>query len=222
VLSHGHYDHTGGVPHVIRRAPAIDVYAHPAATGPRYSIREGRAKAIGMPRSTRSALAAHAGMHGIERPLALAAGVSLTGPIPRITGYEDTGGPFFADPDGARPDPIPDDLALWLRTDRGLVVIVGCSHAGVVNTLRHAVRVSREPKVHAVLGGFHLTGASESRLSRTLADLDAHDPDRIVPCHCTGDAAVERLGQTFGDRVVPGSAGAVFRFGRTVSSETRG
>jgi 7,8-dihydropterin-6-yl-methyl-4-(beta-D-ribofuranosyl)aminobenzene 5'-phosphate synthase len=214
VLSHGHYDHTGGVPLVIGRAPGVEIYAHPAATGPRYVVRDGAATPIAMPGAARSALeTAHAGMHWVAQPLEVAAGVGITGPIPRLTDYEDTGGPFFVDADGSRRDPILDDLALWVRTDRGLVVIVGCSHAGLVNTLHYAQRLSDEPRLHAVLGGFHLIEASEARLARTMAELRELGPDLIVPCHCTGDEAVGRLRRSFGERVVSGSAGAVFRFG---------
>jgi len=155
------------------------------------------------------------------RALQLTAGVGITGPIPRLTDYEGTGGPFFIDADGQQRDPILDDLALWVRTDQGLVVIVGCSHAGVVNTLRHALGVSGESRLHAVLGGFHLAEASEVRLTRTMAALWELGPDLIVPCHCTGGAAVERLRQTFGARVVPGSAGAVFRLGVAPTSQSR-
>lgn len=215
VLSHGHYDHSGGVPVVIARASTAEVYAHPSATGPRYSLRDGVAKSIAMPVDARSALETHAiGVHWTSRALRLTASVGITGPIPRLTDYEDTGGPFYVDIGGTRRDPIVDDLALWTRTDRGLVVVVGCSHAGLVNTLRHALKLSGEPRLHAVLGGFHLSEASEVRLARTMAALADLDPDLIVPCHCTGDAAVERLRQTFGARIVRGAAGAVFRLGR--------
>jgi 7,8-dihydropterin-6-yl-methyl-4-(beta-D-ribofuranosyl)aminobenzene 5'-phosphate synthase len=222
VLSHGHYDHTGGVPLVIARAPTAEIYAHPAATGPRYSIRDGVAKQISMPAAARTALETHAvGVRWTARAVELTAGLGITGPIPRLTDFEDTGGPFFVDADGAQPDPITDDLALWMLMDRGLVVVVGCSHAGLVNTLRHALKLSGEPRLHAVLGGFHLNEASEVRLARTLAELQELGPDQIVPCHCTGDAAVARLRQSFGERVLPGSAGAVFRFGGESASTTK-
>jgi len=214
VLSHGHYDHTGGVPHFLARAPAVEVHAHPAALGPRYALRDGVAKSIAMPKGARSALARHAGgVRWTTRPAQLAPGVGLTGPIPRGTGYEDTGGPFFLDEGGREPDPITDDQALWVRTARGLAVVAGCGHAGLVNTLRHALALSGESRLHAVLGGFHLNQASEVRLARTMADLQALSPDLIVPCHCTGEAAVERLGRTFGERVVRGRAGMTFPLG---------
>lgn len=213
VLSHGHYDHSGGVPLVLARAPTAEIYAHPAATGPRYSIRAGTAKPIAMPAAARTALDTHAvGVQWTTRALQLTDSVGITGPIPRLTDYENPGGPFFSDAAGKQRDPIVDDLALWVRTDRGLVVIVGCSHAGVVNTLRHALKLSGETRLHAVLGGFHLNAASAVRLARTMTELRELDPDLVVPCHCTGDAAVAELKQTFGARVVPGSAGAIYKF----------
>lgn len=214
VLSHGHYDHSGGIPFFLARALTADVYAHPSATGPRYSLRNGAANSISMPAPARTALESHGlGIRWTTQAVELANYVGITGFIPRITDFETTGGPFYIDRDGIKPDPIADDLALWLRTACGLVVIVGCSHAGLVNTLRYAVQISGERRLHAVVGGFHLKEASEIRLARTVAELQELDPELIIPCHCTGAVAVERLRQSFGKRVVPGFAGAVFRLG---------
>jgi 7,8-dihydropterin-6-yl-methyl-4-(beta-D-ribofuranosyl)aminobenzene 5'-phosphate synthase len=215
VLSHGHYDHTGGVPLVIERVPAVHVYIHPAATEPRFAIRFGAAKSIAMPDATRYALERlpSTSVHWSNEPLELATDVGVTGPIPRFTNYEDTGGPFFFDKEGTRHDPIADDMALWIRTEQGLVVIVGCSHAGLINTLHYVQRLSGGSRIHAVLGGFHLNTASSVRMDKTMEALLELAPDLIVPCHCTGDAAVENLKQTFGERVTPGGAGAVYTFG---------
>lgn len=179
----------------------------------RYSIRGGVAGKVSMPAVARAALQTHpVGVCWTTRAMELADGVGITGPVPRLTDYEDPGGSFFVDQDGAQSDPILDDLALWVRTAVGLVVVLGCGHAGLVNTVREALGLSGVGRLHAVLGGFHLKEASEQRIARTTEDLQQIGPDLVVPCHCTGDAAVERLRRTFGERVVPGSAGAVFRF----------
>jgi 7,8-dihydropterin-6-yl-methyl-4-(beta-D-ribofuranosyl)aminobenzene 5'-phosphate synthase len=138
--------------------------------------------------------------------------IGVTGPIPRETAFEDTGGPFFLDQGGRRADAMDDDLALWIKTDRGLVVCVGCSHAGVVNTLNYAQRLNAGSRIRAVVGGMHLLSASEERLEQTIAALRGLDPELLVPCHCTGEGAIERLQAAFGDRTLRGLAGLRIQF----------
>jgi 7,8-dihydropterin-6-yl-methyl-4-(beta-D-ribofuranosyl)aminobenzene 5'-phosphate synthase len=214
VLSHGHYDHTGGVAHVLAQAPEVQVHLHETATAPRYSIREGVARSIGMPEAARIALERLPSerVHRIARPVELPGGLGIAGPIPRTSAFEDVGGPFFLDAAAHRPDSIPDDLALWLRTERGLVVLVGCCHAGLVNTLALVRELSGEPRIHAVLGGLHLREAGGARLDATVAALEALEVELLVPCHCSGDGAVARLQGALGDRVRPGASGQAFTF----------
>jgi 7,8-dihydropterin-6-yl-methyl-4-(beta-D-ribofuranosyl)aminobenzene 5'-phosphate synthase len=217
ILSHGHYDHTGGVPFAVESAPRAHLYCHPGTTIPRYAIRDGGAKSIGMPDSAKEALSdlPRERTHFITEPVEIGEGIGITGPVPRLTNYEDTGGPFFLDADATQADPLDDDLALWIRTDAGLLVVVGCSHAGLVNTLIHAKRLSGTPKIHAVVGGFHLMNANVARIERTVSALRQLDPDVIVPCHCTGDRAVGRLREVLGDCVLLGSAGTICTFAGT-------
>ena len=214
VLSHGHYDHTGGVAGILRQAHQVHLYCHAGVVQPRYALQDGLARPIQMPGESRAAVNAMYGerLHWIYNPVMLSDRVGLTGPIPRETDYEDRGGPFYCDPAGKRIDLIEDDCALWIRTDRGLVVCVGCAHAGVINTLRYVCRLAGESRVRAVIGGLHLVNADSRRLDRTVDDLRSIDPEMIVPCHCTGDAAAAILREGLGERVIPGAAGMVLQF----------
>jgi 7,8-dihydropterin-6-yl-methyl-4-(beta-D-ribofuranosyl)aminobenzene 5'-phosphate synthase len=172
-----------------------------------------------MPETAREALESLSPgrLHWTTQPADLAPGIGLSGPIPRRTDYEDVGGPFFVDRGGEHSDPIEDDLALWIRTDSGLVVIVGCSHAGLINTLLHAQRLSGASRIRAVLGGFHLSDAGEARIESTVNGLTELGPELVVPCHCTGDRAVGALRRALGACIVPGSAGATCTLGGKVA-----
>ena len=209
VLSHGHYDHTGGLCSVLGLARRAEMYCHPAAVSPRYAVRDHQPKPLHMPRPSMAALdrLPEERLHWVQQSMRLAGTIGLSGPIPRQTVYEDTGGPFFLDTGGHRPDPIDDDLALWIDTPTGLVVCVGCAHAGLVNTLLHVQRLNGGRRVRAVIGGFHLLSADERRIKATIDALQALAFDEIVPCHCTGEAAVEALVAAFGERCRPGAAG---------------
>ncbi len=215
-LSHGHYDHTGGVPQCLRMARTADVYCHPGAVHPRHSVRDGKATSIQMPRTTMQAIdsvpSEH--MHWVQHSLLLTDTIGLTGPIPRATDFEDTGGPFFLDTKGLRPDPMDDDQAVWIRTDSGLIVCVGCAHAGLVNTLNQVQRLNQGMRIRAIIGGFHLINASEQRLAQTVAALRLLAPDQVIPCHCTGDGAVAELKKTFADACIPGRAGMEYLFSK--------
>jgi 7,8-dihydropterin-6-yl-methyl-4-(beta-D-ribofuranosyl)aminobenzene 5'-phosphate synthase len=214
ILSHGHFDHTGGIPHVLEHAGEIEVYSHPAVIQPRYSIHARTPRPIQMPSEARTALnrLPSERVHWIREATTLVPGIELTGPIPRDTRYEDPGGPFFLDPEGAHPDSIEDDMALWIDTPAGLIVCVGCCHAGLVNTLNHVTRLSDTKRIRAIIGGLHLLNASDERLDRTIATLRFLAPDRIIPCHCTGDHAVQALAAALGDRVSMCRSGMAYHF----------
>jgi 7,8-dihydropterin-6-yl-methyl-4-(beta-D-ribofuranosyl)aminobenzene 5'-phosphate synthase len=220
VLSHGHYDHTGGIAHLLQRAGDVEVYCHPAVTRPRYVIRDGKATGIGMPPESAAALARLPSqrLHWVQGPVMLTPRVGLTGPIPRRTSYEDTGGPFFLDVAGEQHDPIEDDLALWINTDKGLVVCLGCCHAGLVNTLDYVARLTDGARVRAVIGGLHLMNAGRERLALTIAELERIAPELVVACHCSGEAAVAALREALGKRVVTGAAGMRFSWRSAMSS----
>jgi len=214
VLSHGHYDHTGGMASLLPQARHLEVHCHPGAVNPRYAIRNRLIKSLQMPSEAMIALDRfpQEQLHWVQQPVQLCETVGLTGPIARETIFEDTGGPFYLDQTGRRPDPVVDDLALWIRTDKGLIVCVGCAHAGLVNTLHHVQRLNDGRRIRAVIGGFHLLNADRSRLKPTIEALHLLAPDHLIPCHCTGQDAVKALRETFGNRCQPGMAGMTCLF----------
>ena len=214
VLSHGHYDHTGGVPKALRLAPKMHLVLHPEAAIERYSLpRRKPAKPIGMPAPSRSIIdrTLDANITWVLEPTALVSNIWVTGPIPRETPFEDVGGPFFLDPRGERNDPIVDDQALWIISREGLIVCLGCAHAGLVNTVNHVRRLSGNIPLRAVIGGFHLLHADDQRMHQTVEALEALSPGILVPCHCTGKRPIEIFKDRFKD-VKACFAGAVFRF----------
>ena len=209
VISHGHYDHTGGVDSVVRDAGDIQVYLHQAAMQPRYVNGEEEPRPVRMPAASMRSLWSlpEDSIHWLTHPFNLAGDIGITGPIARLNNYEDTGGAFYYDPWGKRPDPIEDDNALWLQSSEGLVVCVGCSHAGIVNTLQAIMEITGEKKIRTVIGGLHLINASSERLARTAAALNEFDLHQLVACHCTGDESFAYLEEHLRCEVIQGYAG---------------
>ena len=215
-LSHGHYDHTGGLTAVLAAAPGARIYAHPAAFDEKFSKGPGgEGRFIGMDPTTARAVR--------QRPVGLIAtigctevveGIFATGEIPRATAYEDVGGAFFLDAECRRPDPLKDDQALFFECREGIVVLLGCAHAGVVNTLLHVDTLTGGKRIHAVLGGMHLLNAAPERLEKTFAALEQRDIRCLAPAHCTGWAVVPAMLQRFSERCTKCDAGSRHVFPR--------
>lgn len=215
VLSHGHLDHVGGLEQVLAVAPYASLHFHPAATCRRFTGSDGKGIARRLSSDFMETEAFQAGGRRIlttRAPQELAPGLWCTGEIPRTNDYEDTGGPFFLDDKLSTPDPILDDQALFFHTPKGLVVILGCAHAGVINTLEHIRSLTQNAPIHTLLGGMHLERASERRMNETFAALHALRIQRFGPNHCTGIAAIARFWQEFPGRIIQCAAGVRLEF----------
>src|SRR5215831_17339515 len=217
VLSHGHFDHTAGLDGMIRRLGPTNLPAliHPDFWNRRRVLLPGR-EPIEIPTTSRRTLEG-AGFEIFEErqpSFLFQDAVLVTGEVDRTTGYE-PGFPVQEAWSGDRwePDPLVlDDQAVILNVrDRGLVVITGCGHAGVVNTVRYAQALTGVQQLCAVMGGFHLGGPIfEPIIDRTCGDLAALHPAIVVPGHCTGWRGQHALARAFGQRFVPSCVGTRF------------
>jgi len=218
VLSHGHMDHFGALVPIVEAVPnkPVPFYVHPAAfKGNRY-LRVGDIR-IKFPPADRAAWE-QAGAEVIEsvEPALLAKGTVLfLGEIERLTDFEKGMPNAYFEKDGEESwDPIEEDsgIAMNLR-GKGLVILSGCSHSGIVNTVAHARKVTGIDQVHVIMGGFHLTGpAFEPIVDKTIEGLRAFAPDYVVPTHCTGRKAVMAFEDAMPDNFILNMAGTRLTF----------
>ena len=210
VLSHGHFDHTGGLRAVLARMRrGVEVIAHPDIWEAKYSRRPGRPERyIGIPHVPEVLESAGAEFHLSREPVALSDDVSTTGEVPLVTDFETVDDTLFVKTGSDyQADSVPDDLALAIKTELGLVVVCGCAHRGLINTVYRAQEVSGMDQVHAVIGGAHLMHSDAVRISRTLRALQEMDVKQIALGHCTGFRATAAAAQEFDDRFVPLATG---------------
>lgn len=212
VLSHGHNDHTGGLRQILRKVKKeVEIIAHPDIWSAKYRRRQGEAdKYIGIPFPRQKLESLGARFNLTTKPLKITDSIMTTGEIPMVTEFEQIDPNLFAKEDGGlQPDKLLDDLALVIKTGAGLVVVLGCAHHGIINTLYHAQQLTGVKSIHTVLGGAHLISASEERIRLTIAALKELGVQRLGLCHCTDLPAACLLAQEFGDRFFFNKAGII-------------
>lgn len=218
VLSHGHFDHFLGMEALVGLIPGeklpLPLYLGREAFARRFAV---------MPNGAVSDLGAlsreKVEILGLEvrevgAPTAVLPGVLLTGEIPRVTPFEQGAPNLEIERDGQREkDLFPGELSLvFLVEGRGLVVVSACAHAGIVNTVRLARELTGEERVLAVLGGFHLTGAPDEKINKTVEALKEINPGLIAPMHCTGFAALKKISDLMPGSFTLNCAGTEYRF----------
>jgi len=210
VLSHGHYDHTGGLRQVLQKMrKEVEIVAHPDIWAAKYARRRGQTdRYIGIPyqRADLESLGARFSLS--REPVKIADNIMTTGEVPMVTDFEGIDPHLFVkEGSDFRPDDLLDDQAIIINTGTGLVVVLGCAHRGMINTLYHAQRLTGVKEINLVVGGCHLTGAKESRIWQTITALKELGVGRIGISHCTGLPAAAIMAQEFGENFFFNNAG---------------
>jgi len=219
VLSHGHFDHFGGLVALLEKLPAgIELYLHPEA----FLERRMNIKPMGiitdLPQLDEDTLRTKgAKIHKITEPVALCSNLIVTsGETKRLNDFE-TGFTWpEAKIDGQWvPDPFNDDLSIAINLkDKGLVIIGGCSHKGIINIINQEQVITGVNKIHTVLGGFHLTGPQfEPIIGKTINEMNKLDPDFVIPMHCTGWRAVTSFEREMSEKFLLNTVGTTYILG---------
>ncbi len=219
VLSHGHHDHMGGFFRFMKnRASSFSLYLHEHALKERRGLVLPSGESFYFPPLEKKRME-DAGTNLItltEPTFILNERALISGEIPRVTDFEQgLPGAFYEEGGKRFEDKMRDDMALYFNLkDKGLVVISGCAHAGIINSVLYGKKVSGVDDIHAILGGFHLTGPGmEKILPKTLQFLKEFSPDIICPMHCTGWDSQHKIKELFGDRFLISSSGSSITFG---------
>jgi len=210
-ITHGHFDHFAALEEFLQaRRARVPLVMHPDVFLKRV-VREQDGRQREMPPMYSRAMLERWGADVVlsDQPYELVPGVMSTGQIPRVTSFEQHTAPTFAERAGNwEPDNLPDDQAIIAKVHgKGLVVLTGCGHAGIVNTLKHAQTVTGETRVHTIVGGFHLTNASPEKIGATAQEIESLQPALLVPMHCTGFVAQTEFARRMPEAFVVSAVG---------------
>jgi 7,8-dihydropterin-6-yl-methyl-4-(beta-D-ribofuranosyl)aminobenzene 5'-phosphate synthase len=204
VLSHGHGDHTGGLVNVLKAmGKKVEIVAHPDVVGAKYSgKREENRENIAMPFRVQELEKLGAHFNLSRKPVKLSDNIMTTGEVPMVTDFEAMPADrFFVKEEGKwQADELNDDLALIINTKPGLIVVLGCSHHGMINTLYHARKITARKDIRMVIGGCHLINSPVERVYKTIDALKAMEIQKIGVSHCTGQEGAAIMAQALGDR----------------------
>lgn len=210
VLSHGHYDHTGGIRALSALVDSVDTYVHPELFQNKWAKTKSSERYIGIPVSKQAMSGWGFKVHLSKEPVQISKSVMTTGEIPRITDFEDLDSRLcLRKGDSFVQDSLNDDLSLVVGSEKGLILVLGCAHSGLVNILKHVREIYGDSKIHLVIGGTHLVSANRERIQRTIDALKEFDVERIAVSHCTGEPAVIMLYEAFGEKMISNHVGDV-------------
>jgi 7,8-dihydropterin-6-yl-methyl-4-(beta-D-ribofuranosyl)aminobenzene 5'-phosphate synthase len=219
-LSHDHWDHEAAAVEFLRAKRSALVQGLPFYIGEQFFVGTYSKRPNGQIQEL--SLLSRAELEGlgvvkiveVKTPTALVPGAYFTGPVPRVTDYEMIPPTFLAKRgDQYVQEEFPGEQAVVMHAKgKGLVVLSACAHRGIVNTLKHAQKMTGIEKVHAVIGGFHLTGAKPEIVAKTIADVKAMRPEFIVPTHCSGFETIAAFAREMPDQFILNTAGTRYYF----------
>jgi 7,8-dihydropterin-6-yl-methyl-4-(beta-D-ribofuranosyl)aminobenzene 5'-phosphate synthase len=200
ILSHGHFDHGNGLENIT----GYTLLCHPGCFVKRYRKKDG--SYIGL-KNTRAELEGMFRLITTTEPYRISGKIYFLGEIPRLTDFESLTTPFVFE-DGT-PDFVSDDSALVLVLPEGLFIVTGCGHAGVVNTIEHARKITGINSINGIIGGFHLK-ENDNQTKLTISYLEEHGVKHVLPSHCTEIAAMSAFHRKFGNKMI--KTGDIFHF----------
>lgn len=210
VLSHGHYDHTGGLVHVLEGADRPTVIVHPSLFNEKYGVADGGGSVFIGSNFPRKMVESLSNLVFPDEKVEIEGGVEVLSNVEMKTDFEKVSPGLYFLHDGVLvPDMVEEELSLVLKTDDGMVIIVGCSHRGIINIVKEAIRVCGIERVRAIVGGFHLERATRMQISKTIEALKKFDVERVYVSHCTGVEAFVEMRNKLGRKVLYNMVGRV-------------
>ncbi|BDC35429.1 MAG: MBL fold metallo-hydrolase [Candidatus Methanoliparum thermophilum] len=214
VLSHGHYDHAGGLRDVLKRMRKnVEIIAHPDVWASKYSMVPKKDPIyIGIPFQRDELESLGASFNLTREPVWITENIVTSGEIPMANEYEKIDQTLYIkdkEKNEYHPDSLWDDQAIFIKDKRGLIIILGCAHRGIINTVDYAKKLTGIEKIYAIVGGTHLMASSDDRLNFTIDNLKASGIEKLGVSHCTGMKTAVKLAQAFGDKFFFNNVGVI-------------
>ena len=182
VLSHGHDDHTGGLETFNKENSNFKLFAHPDIIYPKFKVTDGIKQNIGIKMDLKKL-----DIKFSSKPIEISRDIIFSGEIPKINRWELEETAYYREKAGRfEQDPFSDDISLYVKLDKGLLVLTGCAHSGIINIIEYGMKITGERKLYGIIGGMHLKNASAKRIEKTVGLIAKMDPTLVTVSHCTG------------------------------------
>ncbi|MCD6106960.1 MAG: MBL fold metallo-hydrolase [Caldisericaceae bacterium] len=208
VLSHGHDDHTGGIKPFSKKNNQFEIFAHPAVLYPKYKITKELKKNIGLKTNL-----SEFNTKFYAGPVEISPKVIYSGEVPKINKWELEETIYYREINGKlEKDPFQDDVSLYIIADKGLVVLTGCAHSGIINIINYGMEITGINKLHGIIGGMHLKNASNKRIKKTVQLIAGMNPKFVTISHCTGILPGMEFVKKIGKRAIFTEVSSEFNF----------